>query len=277
MSYIDAHVHVWTDDLEGYPLAEEYTREQMRPPTFTPEELLAHCRPVGVDRVVLIQMSFYRFDNSYMLATMRAYPGVFSGVGVIDSQAPHPEEEMRRLAAQGVRGFRIAPGSTGPESWLEGSGFAAMFAAGTEEGLALCPLIDAAALPELDRMCQRFPQTPVVIDHLCRIGAGGPIADAEVEALCAMARHPQVCVKVSAFYALGQKQPPHEDLIPLIRRVYEAFGANRLMWASDCPYQVDEETYDDSLSLVRDRLDFLTTEDREQILRGTAERVFFRD
>ena len=75
MPYIDAHVHVWTDDLERYPLAPGYTRDQMRPPTFTPEELLAHCRPCGVERVVLIQMSYYGYDNSYMLDVMRAYPG----------------------------------------------------------------------------------------------------------------------------------------------------------------------------------------------------------
>jgi predicted TIM-barrel fold metal-dependent hydrolase len=275
MNTIDAHVHVWTDDLERYPLAEGYRREDMRPPTFTPEELFAHCRPVGVDRIVLIQMSFYGFDNSYLLDAMRAYPGVFSGVAVIDSHAPHPEEEMRRLAGQGVRGFRIAPRGAPPETWLDGPGFAAMFAAGATEGLALCPLINPSALPALDRMCERFPDTPVVIDHLGLIGATGSITDADVDALGALSRHANVFVKVSAFYALGAKKPPHDDLIPLIRRVYEDFGAARLMWASDCPYQVDRETYDDSLSLVRDRLDFLSDADREQILGGTAERVFF--
>jgi len=31
----------------------------MRPPSFTAEELLALCRPSGVGRVNLIQMSFY--------------------------------------------------------------------------------------------------------------------------------------------------------------------------------------------------------------------------
>ena len=42
-------------------------------------------------------------------------------------------------------------------------------------------------------------------------------------------------VKVSAFYALGAKQPPYDDLVALIRPVYDAFGAQRLIWASDCP------------------------------------------
>ena len=83
-------------------------------------------------------------------------------------------------------------------------------------------------------------------------------------------------VKVSAFYALGLKQPPHDDLAPLIRQVYESFGPERLMWASDCPYQVGgQHTYKDSVDLVRERLDFLSRSDRDQILGRTAQKFFF--
>jgi hypothetical protein len=48
------------------------------------------------------------------------------------------------------------------------------------------------------------------------------------------------------------------------------------MWASDCPFQVENgHTYRDSIELVRSRLDFLTASDRDWLLKGTAERVFF--
>ena len=83
-------------------------------------------------------------------------------------------------------------------------------------------------------------------------------------------------VKVSAFYALGKKSPPYDDLETLIRRVYEVFGSERLMWASDCPFQVVNQTYEDSIALVRDGLDFLSEADKEQILRKTAEDFFFQ-
>ena len=79
--FIDAHVHVWTPDNKRYPLAQGFKKEDMKPASFTPEELFAHCRPVGVTRIVLIQMSFYRFDNSYMLDMMSRHKGTFSGVG----------------------------------------------------------------------------------------------------------------------------------------------------------------------------------------------------
>src|SRR5438128_801479 len=61
---IDAHAHVWTPDVNRYPLAPAFKLADMQPPSFTPEQLLAHARPCGVSRVVLIQMSYYGFDNS---------------------------------------------------------------------------------------------------------------------------------------------------------------------------------------------------------------------
>jgi predicted TIM-barrel fold metal-dependent hydrolase len=63
MNYIDAHVHVWTPDTLHYPLAKGYKKEDMKPASFTPEELFKHTRPAGVNRVNLIQMSYYGFDN----------------------------------------------------------------------------------------------------------------------------------------------------------------------------------------------------------------------
>ncbi len=41
---IDAHVHVWTPDTDKYPLAEGFKRSDMKPASFTPEQLFAHMQ-----------------------------------------------------------------------------------------------------------------------------------------------------------------------------------------------------------------------------------------
>ena len=263
--YIDAHVHVWPPQPQG----------RARPVSFTPEELFANAKPVGVTRIVLIQISFYKTDNSYMLGAMAKYRGVFSGVAVVDSTSGKVADEMRKLKQQGVRGFRITPGGK-PQTWLDAPGMEAMWRCGAEERLAMCPLVDPSAFLSIDRMCARHPDTPVVIDHLGRIGADGLIRDGDVRQLCDLARHRQLHVKVSAFYALGKKQYPYLDLAPMIRRLVDAYGVERLMWASDSPFQVQNgNTYAGSIELVRDRLEFLSASDREWLLRKSAERVFF--
>jgi predicted TIM-barrel fold metal-dependent hydrolase len=283
--YIDAHSHIWTPDVAHYPLAEGRRVDEMQPRSFTAEELLALCRPAGVGRVNLIQMSFYEFDNSYMLDMIKLYPDRFVGTAIVDPFGPDPAKAMRDLLPKGVRAFRIqsvAPYSRSKAQpplpaarWLEPEGYAAMFSAAAKTGQVLSCLIDPDAFPELDRMCAKSPDTPVIIDHLGRIGASGAIDPKDVDALCALAKHPRLFVKVGAFYALGQKKPPYLDLAPLLRSVVQAFGARRCLWESDCPFQVVADTYPDSLSLVRDRLDFLSPDDREWLLRKTAEHLLF--
>jgi predicted TIM-barrel fold metal-dependent hydrolase len=276
-NYIDAHVHLWTPDQSLYPRSGPDRAAQFAPASFTPEELFANAKPCGVKRVVLIQMSFFGFDNSYMLDAIAKYKGIFRGVAVIDDAAPNVSSEMRRLAGLGVRGFRIVSGKQ-PENWLDSSSMAAMWKCAAETSQAMCTLVDPEALPSVDRMCANFPETTVVIDHLARVGMAGPIRDSELSALCGLARHKRVYVKVSAFYALGRKQYPYLDLAGMIRRVYDAYGASRLMWGSDSPFQEQNgNTYAGSIELVRDRLDFLTSDDRDWMLRKTAEEVFFKE
>jgi len=152
----------------------------------------------------------------------------------------------------------------------------AMWRCGAEHELAICLLINPEHLPAVDRMCQRFPDTPVVIDHLARIGLDGQFRTTDIDNLCRLSRHKNVQVKVSAFWALGRRKPPYLDLAPLIRRVLDAFGPQRLMWATDSPWQLmNGNTYKDSIELIRSRLDFLTDTDRQWLLRNTAQSRFF--
>ena len=275
MKYIDAHSHIWTRDTEKYRLAAGYFRANMDPPSFTVEELQTNMKQIDVNRVVLIQMSFYGFDNSYMLDAIRDNPGMFSGVAVVDQDALRPDLTMIELKNQGVRGFRIYPKNKPPKNWLDGEAMRTMFDTGTKERLQMCCLINPDALPALDRMCRDFPETPVVIDHICRIGVSGKVMESDVKALCDMAAHKNVTVKISAFYALGRKTPPYHDLAPLIKRVHEAYGAERLMWASDAPFQVvGGHTHKASIDLIHG-LEFLSADDKEQVLTKTSERVFF--
>jgi predicted TIM-barrel fold metal-dependent hydrolase len=276
MNLIDAHCHVWTPDTVKYPLTAGYRRAQMDPPSFTVDELRAQMQPLGINRVVLIQMSFYGYDNSYMLDAIAAHPAAFRGVAVVEQDRGDPSGAMRQLQQKGCTGFRIYPKDRDYENWLSSDTMQTMWRVAGEQQLNICCLMDTNGLPALAEMCRRFPDTPVVIDHMCRIGVTGEISAADVQSLCNLAPQRQVTVKISAFYALGQKQPPYTDLGPLIHKLLEAFGPERLMWASDGPFQMQvPHSYRASLELMQSGLDFLTVSDKDWLLRKTAERVFF--
>ena len=229
LPYIDAHSHVWSPDVERWPLANKKTKADLQPASFTPEELLALAEPEGVGRVVLIQHTVYHgWDNTYLIDCAKRLAGRFAVVGMVDDDEADPSGRLKQLLPQAVRGLRITPRQRG-EKWLETPGMEALWRTAAETGQAMCCLIDAKFLPSVMAMCGKFPQTPVVIDHFARIGVDGTIREADVANLCALAKFPRVAVKLSAYYALGKKQPPYEDLIPLIRRVLDAYGVERAM------------------------------------------------
>jgi predicted TIM-barrel fold metal-dependent hydrolase len=210
-----------------------------------------------------------------MLDAIGRFPSLFAGIAVVDHNAASLAAEMANLASAGVRGFRIAQGNRS-SGWLETPSMQEMWRLAEEKNLAICPLTNPDALSALDRMCVEFPGTTVVIDHMARIGMDGVLRDSDLRALCNLSRHSRVHVKVSAFYALGKKRAPHDDLAPVVHALYDAYGPQRLMWGSDSPFQVQPpHTYRQSLDFVRNKLSFLRPEDKEWILGKSAEKVFF--
>lgn len=278
--WVDAHSHIWPAEVDKFPLAPGQTKKDLDPPSFTDDELMKIARPEGVGRVVLIQHSVYHlWDNSYLLDAAKRHPKVFRVQGMVDDHAKEPGAAMKKLLPLGVTGFRITPFVRKKDEqpkWLETPGMEEMWETGAKTRQAMCLLINPSDLAATDAMCAKHPDTPVVIDHFARIGADGEIREADVRALCKLARHKHAHVKVSAFYALGKKKPPHDELVPMVRRLLDAFGPKRLMWGSDSPYQVQGvNTYKASIALVRDRMDSPTKQDLEWLLAKTAEAVFF--
>lgn len=252
--FIDAHIHVFPD--------------------YTAGQHIAIARAAGVTRTVIIQPGASRFDNTYMLDALRAHPGVFSAVAIVDADSPTLEQTIAQLHRDGARGFRISARRDQP--WMEWAGMGRQWTIAAKQRMVMCPLINPDAFPWVAAMCERHPDTTVAIDHLGRVGATGAIVDAEVRALCGLAKYPRVHVKVSAFYALGRKQPPYTDLAPMIRQVFETYGPRRLLWGSDSPYQTRApHSYQASVDLIRSGLPFLSADDRQWILRRNTERLFF--
>ncbi|MCG8586940.1 MAG: amidohydrolase [Pirellulales bacterium] len=279
--FIDAHSHVWTPDVKSFPLGSWTSKDKMKPAGFTDRELMAVARPAGVDRVVLIQHApYYGYDNSYMFDCRRRNPGMFSIVAMMDERKPDISGRLAKLVEQGTRGLRIGPTKHAdrtlvkdPPNWLKSDGMQTLWKCAADQGVAVCPLLGSKFLSTLAPMCAKFPETTCVIDHF---GHVDHTKKDDIGQLLALAKHKNVHVKVSAFYKFGDKKAPYDDLAPLVRPVFEAFGPDRLMWASDCPYQLQNgNNYRDSVALISKELDFLEPSDRDAILRKTAERVFF--
>src|SRR4029077_15646768 len=80
----------------------------------------------------------------------------------------------------------------------------------------------------------RHPRLKLVMDHL---GLAGDKKDAEafrdLDQLLVLARRPNVAVKASILPFFVTDPYPYRSLHPYLRRVYEAYGPQRLFWGTD--------------------------------------------
>ncbi len=273
---IDAHIHLWTLNSNAYPLASNSKAAATRPASFTLEEFLDHAGPVGVRRAVLVQSACYGFDHSYICGVIRQFPTRFAGVALIDENSTDLGKQLDELRAMGIVGVRLVMINRDADAWLDCRTTQLLLRLAEATHFAACFLCDPNALHAINRVCQQFPKLIIVIDHMARVGADGELNADQIRRLCGLAKHGGVYIKLSAFYALGNRTSPYCDLLPLIRQLRDAFGPERLMWGSDCPFQVAPgHGYTPSLDLLRKYADFLSNDERQQILQGTAQQVFF--
>ena len=72
-----------------------------------------------------------------------------------------------------------------------------------------------------------------------------------------------------------RRQPyPWLDAQEYVKRLYTAYGPQRLMWGTDWPVHERYTKYGRTLSVVRDDMKFLNDDDKNWILSKTVERVW---
>lgn len=286
LGYVDAHSHLWSPERLRYPLRPGAKEEEVKPKGFTPGDFFSHARPEGVTRVVAIgHTGHFGYDARYLVELARERPGEVAVQAYLDHTDPNVTARMAELKGQGVKAFRLRLLDPWQSPFPASHPILKAYEFAAKERLVICPLINPDWLPQLGLLSERYPATVVAIDHFGRIGVDGfgkvppvpgTIKAEDVADLVKLAQYPMMHVKLSAFYALGNRTPPYDDMLPFIKELLKAYGPERLMWGSDCPYQLAPgHIYKASIAVIRDRLDGVSEADREWLMRKTAERVFF--
>ncbi|MBB2903143.1 putative TIM-barrel fold metal-dependent hydrolase [Kineococcus radiotolerans] len=150
----DAHLHIIDP---RYPLV---PNDGYLPPAFTTEDYRASTATLGVIGGAVVSGSFQRFDQSYLLAALADLGAGF--VGVTQLPITTPDEQIRALAAAGVRAVRFNVRRGGSESLDQLDRLARRVhdLAGWHTEL----YIDAADLPDLTGTLSVLPR--ICIDHL---------------------------------------------------------------------------------------------------------------
>src|SRR5215467_7046743 len=265
---LDPHVHVWKHDA-AFPFAEG---ARVPDRDAAPDTLLELMKTNGVSRTVIIQVIHYRYDNRYLARVLKQYPGTFQGVCRVDPLDAAAPDHLSRLTGQGFRGVRLSPAGNASGDWFRGPLMPPLWKRCHDLKVPMTVLAPITRMPEVGTLLEKTPDLTVVIDHMADCPVDQP---AELEKLIALKRYPNLYVKISHAWSLSKQPYPWKDAQQHVKRLYDSFGPQRLMWATDWPIiENSKATYAQALTLVRDDMEFLNADDKSWMLSKTIERVW---
>lgn len=287
MVTIDAHLHLFKALSEDYPRA---IYEGMTPPEReeSAERLLEVMGGAGVDKAVVVALST---EDEYLGDVLEQYPGTFAGVSVHDFEVTdHVESLRRRVERYGIQGLRLFGLNAEPGASPESIEVFPLLEAMSELGVKAWFYGPPDQVDILDGCLQLLPDLKVVFNHLAFL----PDMKAEMQVdehgrprfevdlppygLPLMEqiaqKHASTYVHFSGHYAFSGADYPYLDLQDASQRVLAAFGADRVMMASDWPWIAEAPGYAETLSVVDHLLPDISGEERSLIRGGTAASLF---
>lgn len=275
--YVDIHPHVISDDESAYPPAplfgtrSEWSKE--RPSTV--ETLIAAMDEAGVDKAAVVHSSTtYGFDNSYVVDACNRYPGRLVAVGSVDVLQPDAPAAIRAWVDKGLAGLRLFTGGSTKDfdpSELDDPRAYPAWQLLAELKLTMCIQTGPVGLPAVTALALRFPDVPIILDHLGRADVidGPPYANAQ--SLFDLAPIENIYLKLTP-RIMGDSQKGAASPETLFPKLVEEFGARRMAWGSN--YPTSEGPLSEIKQTALERLSVLSAEDRGWIFAKTAQTLY---
>ena len=265
---VDAHAHVWRTDPARYPWQ----------PTFgfvpandaLPDDLLAAMDRHDVAYAMLVQPSVYGPDHRFLLDTVRAHPGRFLPIGLVDPADPASTAAAEALVRDaGCVGFRVnlSLDIERAEAQALGTGWERLASLNVPMCVRATPAHHALVLGLLNR----HPGLRMIVDHL-GLPEAGHLAETAGR-LTELAGFEQCWLKVAGFSLISRSAPPYREIWPLVDAAVQAFGTSRLVWGSDFPAGGVAEGYEGAVRAM-ESMPFLSAGDRSRVMSETARELW---
>lgn len=262
---VDSQVHLWPANTPERPWVPGLPPQLPEP--FTAEKLMPMMDESGVERAIIVPPSWVGDRVDYALEVANRYPKRFAVMGRIPLKTPRTADELAGWKAQpGMLGIRLT--FLGPTAaWLS-DGTADWLWPAAERAKVPIMFLTAGTLPLFAPIAERHPQLTLIIDHMglsSQVVKEQKVASA-INQAAALARYPNVSVKVSAAPAYSERGYPFSDMTDYIKRLVDAYGPQRCYWGTDVTNGMAKASYRQRLAHFTEELKFLSEDDKDWIM-----------
>ena len=250
---IDTHTHFYDPTRpQGVPWPQPADTWIYRP--VLPAHYRALAEPLGIRGTIVVEASPWLEDNQWLLDVVRPEPFVLGVIGNLDPRTADFTAHLERFARDPLfRGIRCGGAQL---AGADSSDARQRLAGLARYGLTLDLQAGMPHLAAVADLARALPALRIVVNHLGLVAIDGACPDREwTRAVQGLAELPSVFMKVSAFQELSRAQPAPLALSyyePVFEVVWQAFGADRLVFGSDWPVSARAGTLAAGLDLWRE-------------------------
>jgi L-fuconolactonase len=252
---IDAHQHFWRFN----PVRDAWIDEDMAAirRDFLPGDLAPVLDANGVDATIAVQADQSEAETEFLLGLAEGNRRVAGVVGWVDLRGADVEKRLEHFSHfKKLRGVRHIAQAEADDRFLARAEFVRGVGHLKSFGLTYDILVFTRQLPAAIELVGKLPEQKFVVDHLAKPEIAAKKIEPWATRMREIAAHPNVYCKLSGMVTEADwKNWKAEDFEPYLDVVFEAFGAQRLMFGSDWPVCLVAANYSQVKNIVESYVD----------------------
>ncbi|AWB67841.1 amidohydrolase [Saccharobesus litoralis] len=272
---IDSHQHFWQYSKAEYGWISEELSILQR--DFLPEDLAQELASNQLDACIAVQARQTQQETNWLLSLADEYPQIKGVVGWIDLRSAQlPQLLAQYKNSRKLVGFRHVLQDEVDPNFMLADDFIQGIKTLAESGYSYDILIFAHQLPQTLKLVESLPEMRLVVDHIAKpkIATGEDFSawQANIEQL---AQHQHIYCKVSGMVTEADfNNWQTEDFIPYLKVIFNAFGADRVMFGSDWPVCLLGGSYQQIKNIVDEFVKKEYPEDYDKVFGLNAARFY---
>ena len=219
---------------------------------FLPSDLKKELNKVSIAGSVAVQARQSEIETDFLIGLAASNEIIKAIVGWVDLRAENIEERLSHYASLSnkIKGFRHVVQAES-EDFMQGKAFENGIGHLARFGFTYDILIFPNQLKSALELVRKFPNQQFVIDHMAKPYIAKGMIDHWAYDIHELAQADNVYCKMSGMVTEAHWTDwRHQDLVPYMEEILEAFGTKRVMYGSDWPVCLLGGRYQEILRIV---------------------------
>jgi L-fuconolactonase len=265
---IDSHQHFWRYDPRSHGWITDEMALLKR--DFMPQDLIPELRANQMEGSIAVQTDQSVGENAFLLDL--AQNQVLGVVGWVNLCSPMLSGELERFSKfEKLRGFRHIAQSEADDRFLAREDVVRGIRQLQNHHFTFDILIYPRQLPAAIELVEKIPEQRFVLDHMAKPEIRSGERKQWAKQMQRLAANRNVYCKASGLVTEANWHTWREsDFKPYLDVVFEAFGAERIMFGSDWPVCLVAGNYAKVKAIVANYVAQLPNEQQEKVFGGNA-------